>query len=94
MNSPAKGAKYVAALAVGVVSAGVFAGVSHDGRGGDPPANPEPIVEVPSPTVESTRPATSVESTRPATSVESTQPATPATPDPAPTRAAVRSRVS
>ncbi|HUP74837.1 MAG TPA: hypothetical protein VM282_17470 [Acidimicrobiales bacterium] len=76
MNSPAKGAKYVAALVVGVVSAGAFAGVSHDGRGGDPPANPEPIVEVPSPPV------------------ESTQPALPATPDPAPTRAAVRSRGS
>jgi hypothetical protein len=84
MSSPAKGAKYVAALAVGVVSAGAFAGVSHDGRGGDLPVYPEPIVEVPPP----------VEATQSATSVESTQPATRATPDPVPTRAAVRSRGS
>ena len=97
MSSPAKGAKYVTALVVGVVSAGAFAGVSHDGRGGDPPANPEPIVVAPPPPVEATRPARSVESTQPAPSttpsVESTQPATPAAPDPAPTRA-VRSRGS
>ena len=47
MSNPAVGAKYVAALVVGVVGAGAFAGVSHDGRGAAAPADPDPVVEAP-----------------------------------------------
>jgi hypothetical protein len=106
MSNPAVGAKYVAALVVGVVGAGAFAGVSHDGRGGAPPADTELIVEVLSPTttVGSTGTASasstgSTGSTAPASTAQiastlATQPAQPAPPDPVPTRARVRSRGS
>ena len=90
MSNPAVGAKCVAALVVGVVGAGAFVGVSHDGRGGEAPADPEPIVEAPSSTTQPSAPTSP--------QVESTQPALPATPDPDPdpdaTRARVRSRGS
>lgn len=82
MSNPAVGAKYVAAVVVGLVGAGTFAGVSHDGRGTAPPENPEPIVEAPPSTV------------LPSTSVSAPAPAQPAAPDPVPTRARVRSRGS
>ena len=100
MSNPAVGAKYVAALVVGVVGVGAFAGVSHDGRGGVPPEDTEPIVEVLSPTttVGSTNTA-SASSTAPASTAQiastlAVQPAEPAPPDPVPARARVRSRGS
>ena len=93
MGNTASRAKYVAALTVGVVGAGAFAGVSHDGRGSAAPAEPDPVVEAPSTTTAATTSLT----TAPVPSsvqVESTQPALPATPDPVPTRARLRSRGS
>ena len=108
MSNPAVGAKYVAALVVGVVGAGAFAGVSHDGRGGAPPEEPEPIVEVLSPSTSAG--ATSTTSTAVIPSLAGTAPAQPAEPakaaEPAPptasaqpdpvatTRARLRSRGS
>jgi hypothetical protein len=92
MSNPAVGAKYVAALVVGVVGAGAFAGVSHDGRGGAPPEEPEPIVEVISPST-SVGP-TSTASTTSIAGTASTAPAKAAEPDPVPTRARLRSRGS
>jgi hypothetical protein len=107
MSNPAVGAKYVAALVVGVVGAGAFAGVSHDGRGGAPPEDPEPIVEVLSPSTSvgttstsSTSSISGTSSTAPVStvaaspSIAGTAPAEPAPPDPVPTRARVRSRGS
>jgi hypothetical protein len=99
MSNPAVGAKYVAALVVGVVGAGAFAGVSHDGRGGAPPEDLEPIVEVISPST-SVGATTSTGSTASTPSIAGTAPAQPAEPakaaeaDPVPTRARVRSRGS
>lgn len=96
MSNPAVGAKYVAALVVGVVGAGAFAGVSHDGRGGAPPEEPEPIVGVLSPSTSVG--ATSIASTSTTPSISSTAgtaPAKGAEPDPVPTtRARLRSRGS
>ena len=99
MSNPAVGAKYVAALVVGVVGAGAFAGVSHDGRGGAPPEEPEPIVEVVSPSTSVG--ATSTASTASTASIAGTagtapaKAAEPAPPDPVPTtRARLRSRGS
>ena len=95
MSNPAVGAKYVAAVVVGLVGAGTFAGVSHDGLGAAPPADPEPIVETPIPT--STAPTSTsrqVGTTLPAQPAEPAAPAQPASPDPVPTRARVRSRGS
>ena len=97
MGNTASRAKYVAALTVGVVGAGVFAGVSHDGRGSAAPAEPDPVVEAPSTTTAATTSLTTapVPSSVPSSvQVESTQPALPATPDPVPTRARLRSRGS
>ena len=96
MSNPAVGAKYVAALVVGVVGAGAFAGVSHDGRGGAPPEEPESIVEVFSPSTSVG--ATSTASTASTPSIAGTAPAQAAEPapsDPVPTtRARLRSRGS
>ena len=96
MSNPAVGAKYVTALVVGVVGAGAFAGVSHDGRGGAPPEEPEPIVEVLSPSTTAVIP--SIAGTAPAQPAEpakAAQPADPAPSDPVPTtRARLRSRGS
>jgi hypothetical protein len=102
MSNPAAGAKYVAALVVGVVGAGAFAGVSHDGRGAAPPEEPEPIVEAPLPstTVGATSATSSTTRTASAPTsahveaTQGTQPAQPAAPDPVPTRARLRSRGS
>ena len=107
MSNPAVGAKYVAALVVGVVGAGAFAGVSHDGRGGAPTEDPEPIVEVLSPSTSvgststsSTSSISGTSSTAPVStaaaspSIAGTAPAEPTPPDPVPTRARVRSRGS
>lgn len=94
MSSPAVGAKYVAALVVGVVGAGAFAGVSNDGRGGTPPAEPESIVEVISPSTSVGSTSTSVATSAQVESTLAAQPAEPAPPDPVPTRARVRSRGS
>ena len=109
MSNPAVGANYVAALVVGVVGAGAFTGVSHDGRGAASPEDPEPIVEVLSPTTTvgsttvgsastaSTAPVSTsaqVASTLAAQPTQPVQPAEPAPPDPVPTRARVRSRGS
>jgi hypothetical protein len=95
MSNPAVGAKYVAAVVVGLVGAGTFAGVSHDGRGATPPEDPEPIVEAPIPT--STAPTSTsrqVDTTLPAQPTEPAARAQPASPDPVPTRVRVRSRGS
>ena len=72
---PAAGAKIVTTVVLGAVGAGVFAGVSHDGRGAEP-VQTESVV----PTT-STTPSTT-------TTIFA---AAPATPDPMPTRARVRS---
>ena len=108
MSNPAVGAKYVTALVVGVVGAGAFAGVSHDGRGGAPPDDTETFVEVLSPTTTigsttvgtvgtasaSTTQIASTLAAQPAEPAKATQPAEAAPPDPVPTRARVRSRGS
>jgi hypothetical protein len=84
MNRSAVGAKYVAAIVVGIVGVGAFAGVSHDGRGADDPDDPEPAVEAPLPSSSVTTtvaPLTSssmpTQSARQAPSTESAQPAPP-----------------
>jgi len=84
MSSPARDAKFVAAIVVGVVGAGTFAGVSHDGRGGAAPETPATTTAVLAPST----------STLASTPVNSTLAAEPAPPDPVPTRARVRSRGS
>ena len=86
---PAAGAKIVTTLVVGAVGAGVFAGVSHDGRGAEPVETETVVVATTSTTV-SAPPSTAVDS---ATTVTTTTivAAEPATPDPAPPRARVRS---
>ena len=99
MSSQAVGAKYVAAIVVGIVSAGTFAGVSHDGRGEGAPVDLETITEVPSPSTSVGEPTTSVTTTVVTTRAETSPapsfaPAVPATPDPTPTRAPLRSRGS
>jgi hypothetical protein len=105
MSNPAVGAKYIAAVVVGLVGAGAFAGVSHDGRGGASPEDPAPVVDTPPSTA---LPSTSLPSTSlPSTSLpsisrqvettlaaEPVKPALPTPPDPVPTRARVRSRGS
>ena len=58
------------AVVVGGVGAGAFAGVSHDGRGAQKPVDPEPAVEVPSPSIAATAPASpSVQPAEPAPSI-------------------------
>jgi hypothetical protein len=97
MSNPAVGAKYVAAVVVGLVGAGTFAGVSHDGRGATPPEDPEPIVEAPIPTSTaptSTSTSRQVDTTLPTQPTEPAARAQPASPDPVPTRVRVRSRGS
>jgi hypothetical protein len=89
MSSPARDAKFVAAIVVGVVGAGTFAGVSHDGRGGAAPEAPA-TTEVLAPSTSTFVASTLVASTL----VTSTLAAEPALPDPVPTRAPVRSRGS
>ena len=88
----------MAALVVGVVGVGAFAGVSHDGRGAAAPAEPDLVVEKPSTTTAATTvttaPAPSSGQVESTVQLESTQPAQPAAPDPVPTRARVRSRGS
>lgn len=83
MSSPAREAKFVVAVVVGVVGAGTFAGVSHDGRGGAAP-------EAPATTTAVLAPPASTTLAVPA----STLAAEPAPPDPVPTRARLRSRGS
>jgi hypothetical protein len=87
MSNPAVGAKYVATLVVGVVGAGAFAGVSHDGRGGAPAEDPEPIVEVLSPSTgvgttstSSTSSSVPVSTVSAPPSIAGTAPAEPAEP--------------
>ncbi|MEO5839219.1 MAG: hypothetical protein ABIQ73_23285 [Acidimicrobiales bacterium] len=81
MSNPAIGAKYVAVVVVGLVGAGAYAGVSHDGRGGAPPEELAPIVDAPTPV------ATTL-------AAQPAEPAPPAPLEPVPTRARLRSRGS
>jgi len=73
MSSSAVGAKYVAAIVVGIVGVGAFAGVSNDGRGADASDDPAPAVDAPSPSSSVPSPTQSVQ----APSTESAQPAPP-----------------
>ena len=89
---PAAGAKIVTTVVLGAVGAGVFAGVSHDGRGAEPVENETVVVSTTSTTL-STPPSTAASFTTTTTTTATTTvvAAPPATPDPAPTRARVRS---
>ena len=93
---PAAGAKIVTTVVLGAVGAGVFAGVSHEGRGGEP-VETEPVVVSTTSTVTMAPPSTAASATSTAASFTTTTGTTtivaaqPATPDPAPTRVRVRS---
>jgi hypothetical protein len=106
MGSPAAGAKIVTTMLLGAAGAGVFAGVSHDGRGAEPIGTDNVVDVVPS-TAAATAPVTSLltsttvvaptsstSTSTVTTASASTETAPPATPDPAPRRARVRSGAS
>jgi hypothetical protein len=85
----AAGAKIVTTVVLGAFGAGVFAGVSHDGRGAEP-VDTETVVVPTATTTLSTPPSTATSFTT-TTSTTMIVAAQPATPDPAPSRARVRS---
>jgi hypothetical protein len=96
----ALGAKFVTTVMFGALGAGVFVGVSHDGRGADPAG--DDVLEEPPPLTTTAPPTTIVAPTAltvPSSAVEPTTavgattvlPAEPAVPDTTQARARVRS---
>ena len=90
---PAAGAKIVTTLVLGAVGAGVFAGVSHDGRGGEP-AETETVVDSTTSTTLAAPPSTAGSFTTTTATTTTIVAAQPAPPDSAPPRARVRSGAS
>ena len=88
---PAAGAKIVTTVVLGAVGAGVFAGVSHDGRGAEPVESESVVVPPSNTTAAGTAPPSTAPTITTTTATSSTVAAQPATPDSAPPRARVRS---
>jgi hypothetical protein len=86
MAPPAFRAKVVSTVVVGALGVGVFAGVSNDGRGGEPA-----VVENTGAPPTTTTTIVSSSSTPSSFAVTTITAAEPAVPDPTPTRARVRS---